>query len=142
MENNLIHAVVGGALIGIAAGAMLLLKGRVLGVSGIVSQSLVTPKESQWRISFLLGLVVAPIILSGVNIADLPLHIPTAIDQDIWRLLLGAVLVGLGTSMGSGCTSGHGVCGIGRLSVRSVVATTVFMLVAMVTVFVIRHLIA
>lgn len=142
--DEFIQALAGGALIGLAGGLLLLIQGRILGVSGILSQSIISPLQSDWRIWFLLGLVVTPVIVGtmftdSVHIDRLSIGLPDTMSLDTWQVIVGALLVGLGTKMGSGCTSGHGVCGIGRLSVRSIVATMLFMLTAMVTVFVIRH---
>ena len=123
-----IYGLVGGALIGVAVSVMLLFNGRVTGISGIVSGILTPAKgDTAWRISFVAGLVVggAVLRLSGV----LP-HDVVAV-QSVGELVLAGLLVGIGTVMGSGCTSGHGVCGISRMSPRSLVATLTFMIAGM-----------
>jgi len=121
----------GGVLIGAAAAMLVLLNGRVAGISGIVG-GLFTPRAADvaWRVAFVLGLLVAPVFMKGYP----------RIEAGFGTLLLGGLLVGLGTSYGSGCTSGHGVCGLSRLSARSLVATAAFMAAGMLTVFVARHL--
>jgi len=131
-----ISGLIGGLLIGLAVALMLLLNGRLAGISGIVG-GLVTPKagDTGWRAAFLVGLplgALAYIIVAGGQAPVDVLASPPAI-------LVGGLLVGFGTRMGSGCTSGHGLCGLARLSSRSVVATAVFFGVAMVTVFLARH---
>jgi uncharacterized membrane protein YedE/YeeE len=132
-------ALLGGILLGIAAGALFLNSGRILGITGIL-EGLLTGKsdDSPWRISFLLGLFAAPLAAKLILPADL-LHTPR-IDAN-WAMVIAAgLLVGFGTRWGAGCTSGHGICGLSRLSVRSLVATLSFMGTGFVTVFVIRHL--
>lgn len=125
----------GGMLLGLAAAAMLAFNGRIAGISGILAGFLEAREGWAWRGLFLLGmvlgglglLVVAPSAVPGAAIESLP-------------LLIGAgLLVGFGTRMGGGCTSGHGVCGISRLSTRSITATVIFMGAAMLTTFVMRH---
>jgi uncharacterized protein len=126
----------GGVLIGIAAAMLILLTGRVAGISGIVGGLFVPLRgEIAWRIAFVVGLLAAPALWMLLKEA------PTArIDTSFTILAVAGVLVGLGTSYGSGCTSGHGVCGLSRLSPRSLVATLAFMLSGFATVFVTRHL--
>lgn len=128
----------GGLLIGLAASAFVLLNGRVAGISGILG-GLLRPAQGDiaWRIAFIAGLVGAP--LAYGLFAALP---EVRIDAGDTALVAAGLLVGLGTRYGSGCTSGHGVCGLSRMSPRSLVATLSFMLAGFVTVFVIRHLIA
>jgi uncharacterized membrane protein YedE/YeeE len=127
----------GGLLIGLAAAAFVLLSGRIAGISGIVG-GLLRPARGDigWRVAFVAGLVGAPLLYRLV--ATLP---SVTIEADTGTLLLAGLLVGLGTRYGSGCTSGHGVCGLSRLSPRSMAATAAFMLAGFVTVFVVRHLI-
>lgn len=129
-------SVAGGLLIGLAAALFVLLNGRIAGISGIVG-GLIKPRSGDiaWRISFIGGIVVAPIIYA--IFFDLP---EVRIDADSGTLILAGLIVGLGTRFGSGCTSGHGVCGISRLSMRSVVATLIFMLTGFITAFLVRHL--
>lgn len=127
----------GGLLIGLAATILLLLIGRIAGISGIIANILpARTNETGWRLAFMTGLIVTPLL--WVTISD---NTAPAIDTSTPILIIGGLLVGFGTSLGSGCTSGHGVCGIGRFSVRSIIATVVFMAAAMITVFLMRHLI-
>jgi uncharacterized membrane protein YedE/YeeE len=129
-------AFLGGILLGLAAALYVILHGRILGISGIVS-GLLSPKEGdiQWRLSLVLGLLSAP-ILGGLFFG---LHTITVIDADWIAIIIAGVLVGFGANYGSGCTSGHGVCGLSRLSPRSLVATVSFMSAGFLIVFVIRH---
>ena len=129
-------AFLGGILLGIAAALYVILHGRILGISGIVS-GLLSPKEGdiQWRFSLVLGLLSAPILAS----LFFGLHTMTVIDADWIAIIIAGVLVGFGANYGSGCTSGHGVCGLSRLSPRSLVATVSFMSAGFLIVFVIRH---
>jgi uncharacterized membrane protein YedE/YeeE len=130
-------ALTGGILLGIASAAFILLNGRVLGISGIVG-GLITPRRADigWRLSFLLGLLLAPTALT--LLAPGLIRAPR-IDAGTLTLIAAGLLVGFGTRYGSGCTSGHGVCGLSRLSPRSLVATLTFMAAGFATVFVIRH---
>ena len=118
-------------LIGAGAATLLLLNGRIAGVSGILGNLIAEAAgEQRWRLGFLIGLV-APALILGVGAAHLPKH---------WSLaVISGLLVGAGTHIGSGCTSGHGVCGLANLSTRSLVATLTFMTAAVTTVFVVRH---
>ena len=133
-------ALFGGILLGLASAAFILFNGRVLGISGILG-GLLAPKKSDvsWRIFFLLGLLLAPLTLSFVA----PQFIVTPrIEAGTTVIIVAGLLVGLGTRYGSGCTSGHGVCGLSRLSPRSLVATLAFMASGFATVYVVRHLLA
>jgi len=129
-------AFLGGILLGLAAALYVILHGRILGISGIVS-GLLSPKEGDvnWRLSLVLGLLSAPILAS----LFFGLHTITVIDADWVALIIAGLLVGFGAHYGSGCTSGHGVCGLSRLSPRSLVATASFMGAGFFIVFVIRH---
>ena len=125
----------GGLLIGAAAAMLLLLNGRVAGISGIVGGLLAARRaDIAWRLAFIGGLIAAPALwfLSGAALAP-------RIEAGFGMLALAGLLVGAGTSYGSGCTSGHGVCGLSRLSPRSMVATGAFMLAGFATVFLLRH---
>lgn len=130
-------ALAGGVLIGLSATLLLWLNGRVAGVSGILN-GIVFPKSGDvsWRVAFLSGLVVA----GGLYMALIPGAPLPRTDFSRTGLIVAGLLVGFGTRMGNGCTSGHGVCGLGRLSWRSLVAVMVFMSTAIVTTFVVRHL--
>jgi hypothetical protein len=132
-------ALAGGILLGIASAAFILLNGRVLGISGILG-GLLAPRRGDitWRTAFLLGLLLAPTALTLLA-PDL-IRTPR-IDAGTLTLVAAGLLVGFGTRYGSGCTSGHGVCGLSRLSPRSLAATLAFMAAGFATVFVIRHLI-
>ncbi len=128
----------GGVLIGVAAIMLVLFNGRVAGISGIVGGLLrARAGDISWRLAFVAGLVVAP--LGYVLVAPLP---AIEIKASGWVLALAGLLVGIGTRYGAGCTSGHGVCGLSRLSVRSLVATLVFMGAGFATVYGVRHLFA
>jgi uncharacterized protein len=130
-------ALAGGALIGLAAALMMILGGRIAGVSGILGGAFeARAGDRGWRIAFIGGIVVAPLVAlaAGFGLPDVTLPVwPVAIA--------GGLLIGFGTRMGNGCTSGHGVCGIARLSPRSIAATGIFMLAAVATVFVMRHVV-
>lgn len=127
----------GGILIGIAAAMFILLNGRIAGISGILG-GLLTPQKGDilWRALFIGGMVLAP--SAWLLFADLP---TIQIDADYPLLIVAGLLVGISTRYGAGCTSGHGVCGISRMSSRSIVATLAFMATGFITVFVIRHVI-
>lgn len=131
------NAVGGGALIGLAAGLVLLLLGRVAGVSGMVG-SLFEPRtaESGWRAAFLAGLVMGGFTLSRFDPASVP-----SIALPVWAMAVAGFLVGYGARLGGGCTSGHGLCGATLLNRKSVVATLTFMASGAVVVFVMRHVI-
>ena len=129
-------ALAGGALIGLAAALFLLLNGRIAGISGVLG-GLLKPVRGDiaWRVAFVLGLVGAPLVYGLFAVLPIP-----QIDAGNAALVAAGLLVGVGTRYGSGCTSGHGVCGVSRLSPRSLVATACFMGAGFATVFVIRHL--
>lgn len=137
MENfTPLTALLGGLLIGLSATLLLLFNGRIAGVSGILSGIFVQPRGDRlWRLMFVLGMVISGALYQwwsgGVFQEYRAVSLPL--------MIIGAFLVGFGTRMGGGCTSGHGVCGIGRVSPRSIVATLVFMGFGFVTVFVLRH---
>ena len=131
-------ALAGGALIGLAAAIFVLFNGRIAGISGIVA-GLLRPAAGGigWRVAFLAGLVGAPAVYAAL--APLP---PVHIDANLGALVAAGLLVGVGTRYGAGCTSGHGVCGLSRLSLRSLVATLAFMGAGFATVYVVRHLLS
>jgi hypothetical protein len=126
----------GGVLIGVAAAMLILINGRIAGISGIVG-ALFAPRRGDigWRLAFIAGLFCAPLLALAMGVISAP-----RIDAGLGTLLLAGLLVGVGTSYGSGCTSGHGVCGLSRLSPRSLVATIAFMAAGMLTVFIVRHI--
>lgn len=131
-------ALAGGALLGLAAALFIALSGRILGISGILG-GLLPPQrgDAQWRLAFLLGLAAAPVLVWLALPAQAQ---PSAqIDASYPLLIAAGLLVGVGTRYGSGCTSGHGVCGIARRSVRSLAATATFMALGFVTVYLMRH---
>jgi len=126
----------GGLLIGLATAWLLLLSGRIAGISGIVGGLLRPGKgDVAWRLAFVAGLLAAPLVFSMA--APLP---PAVIDADTATLVIAGLLVGAGTRYGSGCTSGHGVCGLSRGSPRSMVATASFMAAGFLVVFLVRHI--
>ena len=126
----------GGMLIGLAAAMFVLLNGRIAGISGVLG-GLLTPLRGDVRVAFVGGIVVAPLAYSIFQ--TLP---PVQIDADYAALIVAGLLVGVGTRYGAGCTSGHGVCGLSRLSLRSLVATATFMGAGFATVFVLRHVLS
>jgi uncharacterized membrane protein YedE/YeeE len=136
MNELYVRAAVGGLLIGSAAGLLWMTLGRVAGVSGIVGELLSVPqRENAWRAAFVIGLVVgAPLYLAWSNGPRAVTFVTSTAGMAVAGLLVGA-----GTRLGSGCTSGHGVCGLARISPRSMIATLVFVVSAMMTVFLIRH---
>ena len=131
-----ISAAIGGGLIGFSAVLLMLLTGRIAGISGIFG-GLLDPgnNDKGWRIAFIAGLILAPVISGWIGYA-----MPTPQMPASWTVIIAAgLLVGFGTRMGGGCTSGHGICGVARFSDRSIAATVIFMLAAIVTVAVTRH---
>lgn len=129
-------ALAGGMLIGLATAMFVLLNGRIAGISGVLG-GLLKPLAGDllWRVAFIAGLIVAPLAYTLVSVVP-----AVQIDAEYGALIAAGLLVGVGTRYGAGCTSGHGVCGLSRLSPRSLVATLVFMGAGFVTVFVMRHL--
>lgn len=135
-EANLVGGLVGGLLIGLAAALLLLLNGRIAGISGILG-GLILPNsasERLWRAIFILGLICGAVIYAW-------LRGPLPLQQQAGNavLVLAGLLVGFGTRLGSGCTSGHGVCGLARRSPRSLAATATFIACAVLTVYIVRH---
>jgi uncharacterized protein len=130
-----IHPILGGVLIGLSATFLLLWLGRIAGISGMLSSIITRPSASQWQLVFFIGLLLGAAIvkLSGVDTGLIRTHLP------LWLTVLGGLLVGLGTVVGGGCTSGHGVCGLGRASLRSLVATCTFLVVAIISTYLLRH---
>ncbi len=128
----------GGALIGLSAVWLMASIGRIAGLSGIITGVLPQffDRQTIWKAAFLLGAVLAPVLVSAVFGYRPAFSVPS----DAWLLVGGGVLVGIGVSFGGGCSSGHGVCGLSRLSARSIVATLIFMASTGATVFVLRHI--
>ncbi|NYS62398.1 YeeE/YedE family protein [Vreelandella salicampi] len=143
-----LQGLVGGVLIGLSAVWLMGTMGRIAGISGIVG-NLITqrPKgDSAWRVTFVLGLISGPLLLMVLgggfgNVANAPGAVIGEPAGGVVLMLVAGLLVGLGTGLGSGCTSGHGVCGIARLSTRSIAATVMFLITAIITVYVVRHVI-
>ena len=129
----------GGVLLGLTSAIFILLNGRILGISGILG-GLIPPKRSDalWRLAFLAGIFTSPWVFKALAPSSL-LSAPR-IDAGVILLVIAGLLVGLGTRYGSGCTSGHGVCGLARLSPRSLIATLTFMAAGFAVVFIARHL--
>jgi uncharacterized membrane protein YedE/YeeE len=132
-----ISALIGGALIGLSGALLMLLTGRIAGISGIFGGCLLAGASGRdWRLAFIAGLIVAPLLGA---LTGFPLALPQMPNS--WIVIVAAgFLVGFGARLGGGCTSGHGVCGIARLSKRSIAATAIFMLAAFIVVFLTRHL--
>lgn len=128
----------GGILLGVSATVLLLVNGKVAGISGIMN-GIMSPKKGDysWRLLFAVGMIVG----GFVSVLLLGVAVPSTANLSMGLVLVAGLLVGIGTRLGNGCTSGHGICGIGRLSKRSIVATCVFMAVAGLTVFVRLHLV-
>ncbi|MBU0553064.1 YeeE/YedE family protein [Myxococcota bacterium] len=126
--HDLTLSLLGGVIIGGAAAGLMLFKGRIAGISGIYS-GLLTPKPSDtaWRVAFVLGLILGGLALRVIH----PAALQDTLLRPLWVVALGGLLVGIGVRFGSGCTSGHGICGLGRLSRRSIVATLSFTLSGM-----------
>jgi uncharacterized membrane protein YedE/YeeE len=130
-----LSAAVGGTLIGFAVSLLILTTGRVAGISGIVHGLIGSADEKGWRAAFVAGLILAPLAAKLVGFT-----LPMPQMPGSWAVIAGAgLLVGFGTRLGGGCTSGHGVCGIARMSVRSIAATLIFIGTAMVVVAIVRH---
>ena len=133
-----IMSLLGGILIGLSAVLMMVSSGRVMGVSGILGGLFTfAPFANLWRLAFVVGVVLSPFLFRKATGITPDFHV----TSDFIVLMVGGLLVGLGTVIGSGCTSGHGVCGMARLSKRSIFATVIFMVSAIVTVFLMRHVI-
>ena len=139
MENfTPISAFIGGILIGLASALLMALHGRIAGISGILGGLLTSNNNDwNWRIAFVAGLIIAPVVYLFVTGTVAAIELTTSPIT----LIIAGLLVGFGTRLGSGCTSGHGVCGMARLSLRSMVATVVFVLTAILTVFISRHIV-
>jgi uncharacterized protein len=130
-----LSAAIGGALIGIAAALLMITSGRIAGISGIVDGLIGSASDKGWRAAFVAGLILAPFAASLVGFS---LSVPR-MPRSWVVIVVAGLLVGFGTRLGGGCTSGHGVCGFARLSRRSIAATLIFMATAMVVVAIVRH---
>jgi uncharacterized membrane protein YedE/YeeE len=130
----------GGLLLGVASAAFILINGRILGISGILG-GLLPPKvgDISWRVAFLLGMLAAPTVF--MTLAPAGFASEPRIDAGFWTVIVAGLLVGIGTRYASGCTSGHGVCGLSRLSPRSLVATLSFMGTGFFIVYIVRHIV-
>ncbi|RME97406.1 MAG: YeeE/YedE family protein [Alphaproteobacteria bacterium] len=135
-SGDLIQAAAGGALIGLASVLLLAFNGRIMGVSGIWSNLIRASEGFGWRLAFVAGTVAAPLLV-GVLRGGVEIQV----DAPTPLLALAGLLVGAGTALGSGCTSGHGICGISRLSPRSITATLIFMAAGFASVAIMRHVI-
>lgn len=137
MQQDWINALVGGLIIGISVSLMLLWNGRVTGISGIVNGAISPVKgDTLWRVLFIVGLFLGGLSLKFFK----PDAFTGALTTDLWTTVLAGLLVGFGTILGSGCTSGHGICGISRMSIRSLVATFVFVAAGVVAVVIFKQL--
>ena len=136
MENTWLISLGGGVLIGLASGGLYFVAGEIAGITGIVRRAFAGP-ERGWRVAFLGGMVLAALI--WLTVGDVAVATRGLDDLSVWTLVGAGLLVGVGTDLGNGCTSGHGVCGLSRFSPRSLVSILVFMTVAVLTVWVVRH---
>ncbi|BAU62930.1 hypothetical protein STA3757_02810 [Stanieria sp. NIES-3757] len=135
-EFNWVTALIGGMLIGLSATILLAFDGRIAGISGIVNGAMKFTKEENWRSLFLVGMLIGGLVYEYLLAFE-----PTPTSSFApWSMIWGGLLVGFGTRMANGCTSGHGVCGLGRLSFRSLVAVITFIITAIITVFITRHI--
>jgi uncharacterized protein len=134
-----IPGLIGGALIGLSAVMLMLGIGRLAGISGIVSNAMVATDATDrpWRLAFILGLPLGAILVTALGLKDWS---NVTFATSTMMTAVAGLFVGVGTTLGSGCTSGHGICGLSRLSYRSIVATATFMATAAATVFIVRHL--
>ena len=133
-------SLIGGLLLGVASAVFILINGRILGISGILG-GLLPPKvgDISWRVAFLLGMLAAPTVF--MTLAPAGFASEPRIDAGFWTVIAAGLLVGIGTRYASGCTSGHGVCGLSRLSPRSLVATLSFMGAGFFIVYIVRHIV-
>ena len=130
-----VSAAIGGVLIGVAAAILLIFNGRIAGISGILGGILKPAKgDTAWKVAFILGIIISPLLFMwGAYTPEVNIAVSTPV------LIIAGLLVGFGTRLGSGCTSGHGICGMARFSRRSIVAVLIFMVVAFVTVAISNH---
>ena len=141
MENfTPVSALLGGALIGLASGLYLVLNGRIAGISGILGSLLTCSSpltDRLEKLAFIAGMIIAPILILAMS----PIKAQTIVTASWPVIIIAGLIVGFGTRLGSGCTSGHGICGLSRLSARSLIATMCFMMAGIASTFVIRHVI-
>lgn len=129
-------SLIGGMLIGLSAAILILFNGKIMGISGIIGRSMFVFKDkSFWRVFFLIGIVFGALLFRIITQSRLQI----LIEASFLKLIVAGFLVGIGTNLGSGCTSGHGICGMARFSKRSIWATMIFMLSGIITVFVFKH---
>lgn len=136
IETSWINGLMGGILIGLSATVLLLFNGRIAGISGMINGVLEFKASEKWRGFFLGGMLLGGVLYEYLFSSSATPRYPLALIP----MILGGFLVGFGTRMGNGCTSGHGVCGLGRLSVRSFIAVISFLTSGMITVFIVRHI--
>jgi uncharacterized membrane protein YedE/YeeE len=131
------ESLAGGMLLGLSATLLMLFNGKVAGISGVCT-GILLPKnrEFPWRVGFAFGMVAGGFAIFKLT----DFAVPQSLNMPLWLLVIAGLLVGIGTRLGNGCTSGHGICGVGRLSHRSLVATATFMIVAIITVYVRLHM--
>ncbi len=134
---SLTAALAGGVLIGLSATILLLFNGRIAGISGIVGGALGASQDRIWRCFFIAGMILGGWLYEN----GLAQNLTPVSEFSPWAMVIGGLAVGVGTRLGHGCTSGHGVCGLGRLSARSLVAVLTFLATGFATVFIIRHVI-
>lgn len=128
-------ALFGGMLLGVSATILMLFKGKVAGISGILGGAITGgASDKPWRVLFIIGLIGGGFLANAIMQPEFS-HIPTHYSSSLGVILIAGFLVGVGTKLGNGCTSGHGICGMGRFSIRSIVATMTFMIVAALTVY-------
>jgi uncharacterized membrane protein YedE/YeeE len=136
MPHDYVMGLIGGLLMGLGCAGLMLFNGRILGVSGLLGGALSLNSGAGWRRAFIGGMVIA----GGVGLLVFPTGVVIDVDRTLGANIVGAILVGTGTQLGSGCTSGHGICGVGRLSLRSLVATVVFMAGGAASVYIVLHI--
>lgn len=141
-----VSALSGGALIGLSAVILMAFNGRIAGITGILGGIMggwltAPPQDRHWRLAFLAGLTIAPLLYSVFLIAPVIINFSDAGPLSPWTLILGGLCVGFGTHLGGGCTSGHGICGNALFSARALIATLTFMATGIATVFIVRHVI-
>jgi uncharacterized membrane protein YedE/YeeE len=131
-----LYPLLGGVIIGLAASLLLLVQGRIFGVTGIISGAFFNgPVERKWRLAIMFGLLSGSVLVYLVN----PSMFNYRFDSSYLMMAIAGLLVGFGTRLGSGCTSGHGICGLPRLSIRSIVAVGTFMFTGIITVYIVKH---